>query len=174
MARDVGFYAIALLATILFLRDEKIMCYEAAILCGLYICYVLTVVFGRNVRMIYLKKVKGIVLEKPGNFVIRKKAKRAIGGGTIRSDMGAPLLSDKGSQIITRKLHSTTGDGYNVSSPVYKDSTDNMAVHWSLQGSTTRDVEDIEGRTKQYEGDRSIPSTETSGLQKDAGLGDSE
>jgi len=141
MARDVGFYAIALLATVLFSRDEKIMCYEAAILCGLYVCYVLTVVFGRSVRIIYLRVVKGIILETQESFVIREKAKRATGGGTMRSDMSAPLLSDKGSQITTRKPHSNTVDGETVGSPMCK-STDNVVVHWSLQGSKTRDVED--------------------------------
>jgi len=168
MARDVGFYAAALLATILFLRDEKIMCYEAAILCGLYICYVLTVVFGRNVRMTYLRKVKGLIIERQDSFVIREKAKRATSGGTLRSDMGAPLLSDKGSQIISRKQHSTTVNSETIGSSVCEDSTD-VVVYWSRQGSTARDVENDSGRIKQPEGNRSI-SKDT----KDKRFGNSE
>jgi len=96
-ARDAGFYSLALFATIMFLRDDNIMCYEAAILVGLYIAYVLTVVFGHSVRKKYLAKFKGLVLERQDSFVVREQQKRKSRTPSKKSDIRTPLLQNKSS-----------------------------------------------------------------------------
>jgi len=108
-ARDAGFYCLALLLTIMFLQDENIMCYEAAILVGMYICYVLTVVFGHSVREKYLAKFKGLVLERQDSFVLREKEKRKsrTPSTTMKSDIKTPLLQNSSSPTLNKTQNVT-------------------------------------------------------------------
>jgi len=129
-ARDAGFYSIGLFATILFLHDEQIVCYEAAILLGLYICYVLTVVFGHSVRKKYLSKFKGVVLERQDSFVTREKERRKSMTPNKKSDIRTPLLHNSSSQILNRTPSLTKHSSYensNLGSPL----DDDIAVFWS-------------------------------------------
>lgn len=125
-ARDAGFYSIALFATIMFLRDENIMCYEAAILVGLYICYVLTVVLGGSVRRKYLTKVKGLVLERQDSFVIREKEKRKSRTPSKKSDINTPLLHDSSSRIVNETANIPRHSPHKSSSTL----DDGIVVFW--------------------------------------------
>lgn len=142
-ARDAGFYSIALFATIMFLQDENIMCYEAAILVGLYICYVLTVVFGHSVRKKYLIKFKGLVLERQDSFVIREKEKRKSRTPSKKSDIKTPLLHNSSSQNLNVTSNiprysphksSTLGSSLDDSIVVFWRSKENSGIEVENQG----------------------------------------
>lgn len=129
-ARDAGFYSIALFATIIFLHDEQIMCYEAAILVGLYICYVLTVVFGHSVRKKYLSTFKGVVLERQDSFVTREKERRKSNTPSKKCDIRTPLLQNSSSQILNKTPSITRHDSFentSLGSPL----NDDIADFWS-------------------------------------------
>jgi len=111
-ARDAGFYSLALIATIIFLHDEQIMCYEAAILVGIYICYVLTVVFGHSVRKEYLSTFKGVVLQRQDSFVTREKERRKSNTQNKKCDDRTPLLHSSSSQILNRTPSITRHSSY--------------------------------------------------------------
>jgi len=131
-ARDAGFYSIALFATIMFLQDEQIMLYEAAVLVGLYICYVLTVVFGHSVRKKYLAKFKGLVLERQDSFVTREKEKRKSRTPSKKSDITTPLLKSSSSQILNKPPHVSKDSQYENStlgSPL----DDEIGVFWTKE-----------------------------------------
>jgi len=149
-ARDAGFYSIALFATIMFLQDENIMCYEAAILVGLYICYVLTVVFGRSVRKKYLRKVKGVVLERQDSFVTREKEKRKSKTPSKKNDITTPLLH-KSSSRISNETSNIPRHSPNKSS-TQGSTLDDGVVFWRRSENTGIDAENqglVSGGTKE-------------------------
>jgi len=135
-ARDAGFYSIALFLTIIFLQDENIMCYEAAILVSLYIAYVLTVVLGRSVREKYLAKFKGLVLERQDSFVLREKEKRNKSRApSTRTDIKTPLLQNSNK---TSKQNRTLGSPLDDGAIVFWSSKENVGEVENQSGGTTK------------------------------------
>jgi len=93
MLRDITFYSGALLMMILLLQDGQIVLWEAAALCGIYILYVLTVVYGHSVRRRYLWSIKGQTLPQEKNFVLLERER-------VQSPLKTSLLvnDENGSQ----------------------------------------------------------------------------
>lgn len=111
LLRDITFYSICLLSVCFAFADGLITTAEAALLLGIYVVFVVTVVFSRSVRIQYQTEVLGLKQRPQRNFVeeqmLSEEATRMVHARRMRLTASAALELNEGD---TRTAGEQCGD----------------------------------------------------------------